>query len=863
MVRSAYLKNIIRMFKESKGRFFAILAIVMLGVGFFAGLRVTKATMVGTANKYYKTNRFYDYRLLTNYGFTKDEIERLEKELREALTGGSNESMDETDHGSNESMDETGNNAGESSDETENSSESVDDKILVEGSFYEDIIYLDKEGATDILRVYNIPDKVNRLALREGRMPEKANECLLDADKFDKKYIGEKIILDETANKDVLESFKYNEYEVVGLVDSPLYLSGERGTTPIGNGRVTAVLFVSEEGLQFDYYKEAYVSCQDDMDIYTDEYDDYVSGCTDKVKEILTGLAEDRYKGLLDDLLLRPIMEDRVPKPEIYVLDRNTNAGYAGYSSDTSIVRDIAKIFPIFFFLIAALVCSTTMTRMIDEDRGQIGTFRAMGYRNSAILVKYLLYSGSAGLIGCVSGFFFGCRLFPFVIARAYTMLYNYGEPTIFYFSPGLLVICMIVSLVCTMGTTFLACRNELRGMPAELIRPKAPSAGKRIFLEYVKPLWRHMKFFHKVTARNIFRFKKRMIMMIMGIAGCTALVLTGFGIKDSVSNIANFQFEDIDVYDVAVIFKTGIDDKTREEYEEAVKSEHIELLQTTVELELENAVKSVFLIAAEGASLPGYIELHFEEGEGYPGKGEVIISEKIADISKKKVGDDIVFTLSDSSTVTLRVAGVFENYVWHYAFITPETYTEYFGTKYMPNTVYIRTENDEEAYSMGASLSNMDNLVSLTVVPELKDRVDKMMSMLNAVVWLVIGSAGALAFIVLINLSNINITERKREIATIKVLGFYPGETGSYVFRENFVLTLMGAAVGLPLGIILHSFVISQIKVDMVSFKTIIFGRSYVFAVVIVIGFALVVDLLMRRKLEGIDMAESMKAVE
>ena len=368
------------------------------------------------------------------------------------------------------------------------------------------------------------------------------------------------------------------------------------------------------------------------------------------------------------------------------------------------------------------------------------------------------------------------------------------------------------------------------------------------------------MKFLHKVTARNIFRFKKRMLMMIIGIAGCSALVLTGFGIKDSVSNIANFQFEDIDTYDISIIFKSSINDAIREDF---VDITHIELYQTTVELQVKNAVKSVYLIAAEGDSLPGYVEMHWVKGDSYPGLGEIALSEKVAEMTGKKIGDEVTITLSDSREVKLRLAATFENYVWHYGFISPETYTKYFGADYAPNTIYVNTASDEDAYSLGATLSNMKGVVSLNVVPELKDRVDKMMVMMNAVIWVVIGSAGALAFIVLINLSNINITERKREIATIKVLGFYHTETGSYVFRENFVLTLMGAFLGLPLGILLHSFVISQIKVDMVSFKTIIFGRSFAFAIVIVIGFSLVVDLLMRRKLDRIDMAESMKAVE
>ena len=311
-MKSAYLKNIIRTFNRSKGRFFAILAIVMLGVGFFAGLKVTKETMVGTADRFYREHRFYDYRLISTYGFTDTEIEKLEKRLECLFASG-----------------EAG----------KKECEGVEDSpVLLEGSFYEDFIYVDLKGDSDILRAYSIPEKVNTLALREGRMPEKPDECLLDADKFGSKYLGELITIDASNDSTAIDSFKYKEYKVVGLVNSPLYLSGERETTSIGNGRVTAAVFIPKEGMSFEYYKEAYLSCQDSMKIYTDEYDELIDSYTDSIRDILGEMAYERRKAILDDLFLRPIMEESVPIPEIYVLTRKMNTGYAGYDSDTSIV---------------------------------------------------------------------------------------------------------------------------------------------------------------------------------------------------------------------------------------------------------------------------------------------------------------------------------------------------------------------------------------------------------------------------------------------------------------------------------------------------------------------------------------------
>ena len=278
----------------------------------------------------------------------------------------------------------------------------------------------------------------------------------------------------------------------------------------------------------------------------------------------------------------------------------------------------------------------------------------------------------------------------------------------------------------------------------------------------------------------------------------------------------------------------------------------------------MDSSIKTVYMIAAEKEDLDGYVSFSLKSGEkAYPEYGEVMLSEKIADIAGVEVGDTITLTDTDSGDVTLTVSGIFKNYVWHYAYVTPETYRDYFDKDCDANTLYINVKNDQTAYEVGAKLQQLDNVMNVSIIPEIKDRVSNMMTMMNAVVWLVIGSAGALAFIVLFNLSNINITERVREIATIKVLGFYSGETGAYVFRENLVLTLIGVVVGLPFGVWLHSFVMSQIQVDMVAFASEIMKISYLYCVVIVLIFFLIVDLVMRRKIEAIDMAESLKSIE
>lgn len=894
-MNKAYRKNIRRTIGKSKGRFFAIMAIIALGVGFFAGLKVTKPGMIKTADSYLRDYKFYDFRVLSTYGFDEDEIEAMQ---------------------------------------------SQDEVITAEGAVYEDFIYVGKDGTEMVMKANSLTEQVNTLELRAGRMPQAADECVLDAYQFDESMIGEQITISDSNSDEVKDSFAYDSYTVVGMVNSPVYINMERGTTSLGSGRISAFVYIEPEGFCFDYYKEMYVLCQDSYDIYTDAYEDYIDEVSGDIEDAAKQAADDRYDDLqaeiqqeYDDAVAEiedavteevtaqvteqvkeqmyaqmkqtgltepmidamfesgqitlpqdtidetagPIIEEKVTElvdeielpdleePEVYVFDRSSNTGYMCYDNDTNIVDGVARVFPIFFFLIAALVCSTTMTRMVDDERGQIGTLRALGYSNAAIISKYMIYSGTSAIIGCVAGFVGGSYLFPYVIWSAYRMLYDFGDGLQYYFSVPLLLICIVVSLVCSMGTTYFACKNELRCMPAELIRPKAPAAGKRILMEHIGFLWKRMKFLHKVTARNVFRFKKRMLMMIVGIAGCTALVLTGLGVRDSVVNLAEFQYGDIDTHDLEVIFSDTIrsDDEEMINDMEGVTGS-ASLYKTSVEYHTDDAVKTVYVVAAEPDSLDGYMHFELMEGEkSYPDYGEIFLSEKIAEIAEVQAGDSITFTDSDAGEVTLTVGGVYENYVWHYAYMTPETYEDYFEKEYEPNTMYVNTKDDETAFAVGAKLRKEDGIMSVMVVPEMKERVENMMSMMNAVVWLVIGSAGALAFIVLFNLSNINITERQREIATIKVLGFYPRETGAYVFRENLVLTLMGIAVGLPLGILLHRFVMQQIQVDMVAFKVTIMPVSYLLSVVIVLLFLKVVDVVMRRKIDHIDMAESLKSIE
>lgn len=555
-------------------------------------------------------------------------------------------------------------------------------------------------------------------------------------------------------------------------------------------------------------------------------------------------------------------------EPDTYVLGRDKNIGYASFESDSDIVEGIANVFPIFFFLVAALVCITTMTRMVEEQRTQIGILKALGYSEGIIMGKYLFYSGSAAMLGCGIGFLLGSYIFPTVIWTAYRIMYRLGDfHVILDWKLG--VISLVVSILCSMGTTIATCRYELTSVAAELMRPKAPKSGKRIILERIPFLWNHMKFLLKVSARNIFRYKQRFYMMVFGIGGCTALLLTGFGVKDSISSITYNQFDEIQINDMSVIFSDPYKSMDSSEFE-AVMADNAQsytlAFEESGDLTLGDKTKSLTLVAPEKTEDIGlYLNLHTTRDEpvAYPGKGEVVLTEKLADKCNAKIGDTVTIQDDDMNELELKVSGISENYVYNYAYISPDTWKEQTGKEPEYKSAYVNVREGADVHEVSAAIMNCDGVASVTVNDDMKVRFSSMMKSLDYVVLLIIGCAGSLAFIVLYNLTNINITERLREIATIKVLGFYRRETASYVFRENLVLTGIGAGVGLIMGYYLHRFVMYNIDIDMIAFDVHIAPRSVLLSIVLTFIFAGIVDWVMNKKLDAINMAESMKSVE
>ena len=555
-------------------------------------------------------------------------------------------------------------------------------------------------------------------------------------------------------------------------------------------------------------------------------------------------------------------------EPEDYVLTRNTNVGYACYESDSNIVAAIANVFPVFFFLVAALICMTTMNRMVEEQRTQIGVLKALGYRNGAIMGKYLFYAGSAAAIGAAVGCLGGTWLFPKVIWLGYSIMYSMGDID-YFFDVRLSVIALAAALLCSMGAAWLSCRYELYSVPASLIRPKAPKSGKRIFLERITFIWKRMKFLHKVSVRNIVRYKKRFLMMVLGISGCTALLVTGFGIRDSVADVADMQYGEVQIYDIGITFSDGVHKADMEQLkaESGGRLSRISCLyEQSVDLDFGGRTKSVYMeIAEDETEMGAFVKLHSKDGEEipYPGEGEAVLTAKIAENMGIKAGDEVVLRDNGQNRLTVKVSALCENFVSNYIYVGKGTYERQMGGEPEYKTAFAAVEEGADIHEAAADIADMDNVLAVSVAEDMRQRIGSMMESMDYIVMLIIACAGSLAFIVLYNLTNINITERIREIATIKVLGFYAKETADYVFRENLVLTGIGAAAGLGLGKWLHWFVMYNVNIDMISFKTVIKPASYLWSILLTFVFALLVNGFMYFKLEKINMAEALKSIE
>ena len=1154
MKRNAMRKNLVQSILKSLGRYIAIVAIIALGASMFVGLLMTKTDMVATGQKYMDEQNMFDLRLISTYGWTEEELAALSQ------------------------------------------AENVES---IEGVIYVDAIAGAAGGEEDsVYRFYAIPEKLNRISLRGGRMPQRADECLIDGYNMSEDILGSQITISAANDHNTLDTMVYRTYTIVGYVASPLYMDMNRGTTSIGSGSLANCLYVPREGLNTDVYSEINLTIPGDYKVYTDDYNDAMKAAADQLEplalelgqkrfqdlrsealesyregrqEYLDGLneykqarlkamqeLEDAYDQLLDaqqliveneqkiadgekqldsaraqlaageaelaagkeeyeqmkasidtasveamnallsrrdelvaniaqidaeiaaidaqlgtggngdadseelnqldeqiaeidglitamdaaiqaaeytltqmqnspwtpqelitqtqatinglyvqreeyesrrkelvdqrneltgadgtdseyDALMErrnELLSDRsfyqttlegvemaiesadstlagvldmlaeaeaeilageqqiaaakaqiaqaeidladgkvqleegkielaegwieyeegkaeaeaefakaeqklaegkaelddgliqitgMQDVDVFVLDRNSNIGYGSLDSASDIVQGVSRVFPAFFLLVAALVCITTMTRMIDEERTQIGTLKALGYSNGAIISKYLIYAGSGAVLGCGMGVFVGSMAFPAILWQAYKIMLYITDGIVMEFN---LLLCGIVVLAYTvvmLSVTWYCCRKALKEVPAELIRPKAPDAGKKILMERL-PFWHRISFLNKVTIRNIFRYRQRLAMMMVGIGGCTALLVTGFGLRDSIVNVVEYQFEDVTTYDLQVYFSEGQSEGDKYKFEGQIRglAENVMFYhQESVDIETEDQTKEIYLMAG-GSKIQEFIDFHRgEEKLSMPRVNEVMLSVGVCEAMGISVGDQITLRNADLQQMQLTVSGIYDNHVENYAIILPETIEAQWGQAAAEQMALVKAAEGQDVYGLSAEISGLDGVMNVSISADLADMVGNMMEALDLVVIVVVFCAGLLAAIVLYNLTNININERIREIATIKVLGFNSRETGAYVFKENLSLSAIGSVLGLGLGYLLLLFVMSQIKIDMVWFKSMVMPSSYFLAIGLTMLAACIVDFIFYFKLEKINMAEALKSVE
>lgn len=561
-------------------------------------------------------------------------------------------------------------------------------------------------------------------------------------------------------------------------------------------------------------------------------------------------------------------------KVKVYVLSLETNEGYVSYKTDSNNVATIGKVFPIIFFLVAALVSLTAMTRMVEENRGIIGTYKSLGYNRTRIALKYLIYSSSATLLGIILGTLIGSYTLPWVISEAYKILYHTMPTVIMEINMKYTLIAGTVAFASTTIATIFACYRMLRATPAKLMRPKSPKEGKKIFLEKITFIWKHFTFIQKITARNVFRYKKRLFMTLIGIAGCTALIFMGFGLRNSIATIISKQYGEIRKYDFEITLKNDINQEEKNEINKYIEnskypSQYTYLKQQTNDVTANGQEQNVYIIGVDNQKeLTDFVttrDRKTKEEVKIQNDG-VIITEKLSKLLNVKTGDEITIKIDDDNSKNVKITGIIENYVYHYIYIDKSLYEEIFNEKMIDNQIYLNVENDlnkETEEQISTYLLENENISQVLKISSISENFEDMIKSLDTVVIVLIICAGMLAFVVLYNLNSINIEERKRELATIKLLGFYNKELSSYVFRENIILTIIGAVVGLIFGIYLLAFVISTAEMDIVMFSREISFTSYLFAFLITIVFALLINLIMNKELRKIDMIESLKSVE
>ena len=874
------LTDTVREILHTKKRFLSLFVMSLLAVGFLAGLRMTAPDMHNTVDHYYDRQNFMDIRLISMLGLTQDDLEAVSQ---------------------------------------------VPGVKAAEGSRTFDAL-----AGEDCVNVLELPREINLLDLTEGRLPKSSDECVTEVKILEAlhKEIGDTITIDTRESFDSVlgedplaqaseegpPSTKHT-FTIVGIARSPLYISRTRGGSNVGSGSVTGFVVLPSECFTQEVYSTIYLSLEGlgQYNCYTDDaYKEQVDAFADSLEPLAKERASIREKQVSEEVTFEDMAAALISgiaqsgsggsalsgldtsSGEWYILDRETIRSYVEFSSDAERMGNLADVFPLIFFLVAALSSLTSMTRMVEDHRAEIGTMKALGFSTLSISVKYIGYALAASLVGGGAGLLIGCTALPSLIYYEWGILYLLPwleisiSPFVAFYSLG-------AAVLATAGAAFAACYATLLAKPAELLRPRAPKPGKRIFLEYIGAVWSRLSFIQKVSARNLFRYKKRFWMTIIGIAGCTALLATGYGLRDSIFDVLTWQFDDLMPYNASIAIDGNLSPSDRSDLMEALEEEpgiasFMGVYDTSVSVRTdEGTADNVVLRASSGwgtyspdGSHPvaeDYICL-YPRADGLRRYGKVgelprlaptddaiVIDEKMAGNLGISEGDTIKLLDNDEKEYPVEVCGICENYVGHYVYMTSSCYKKVFGEKPHDNLLLVKTTEgagpDPGNAAVAERVSKIKGVITYSSIDETRDHFHESMKSLDVVVWIIIGAAAALAFLVLFNLTNINVTERVRELATLKVLGFYDGETASYVYRENIILTLMGALLGMLGGKWLHRWLIGTIEMEYMIFGHGLHGRSYMYAVILTVIFSLSVNFFSYFYIRRIDMVESLKSVE
>lgn len=830
------LKNLLREIKRTFTKFLSIFAICALGVAFFAGIRATSPDMKEAGDRLYNTYNLSDISVISTSGLTADNIRDLEsiegiQAVRASLF------VDAMARGT---------------DEKEKNLRLYSMPIKLK-SEYAPLIDLIPDYGIDTSPEY----EMNGVEIVSGRMPLNDTETALDYTLEGSlvKQLGDEITLTTSGGTVTLR--------VVGFIRSPMYISMfERGTSSIGNGTSDGFAYASGNAISSlgtklpvmsllnTYYTRAdiVISGKEGLSAYSDEYEALVNEVTDRIEDYAS-----------------------TQSGTWYIQDRSGNPGYSDYSENTDRIAAVGDVFPLIFFIVAALVCLTTMTRMVEEQRIEMGTMKALGYGGWQIAMKYAVYAMSACISGGVVGAIIGFKLFPYVIMKGYSIMYYLGKLETPY-RADIAFMAIAAMAVCTAAATFSACYASLKEVPATLMRPKAPKAGRRVLLEKIPFIWKKLSFTSKVTVRNLFRYKKRFFMSVIGIAGSGALLVTAFGLNDSIFGIIEKQFGDIWQMDVqAYVYEAMPLGDMQELLGKNPANDDFDSVMFCLDSQMEcknggRSQSGVHLLGVESAeSMAGRVSLHNGGTPVTLDDSGVVVTAKLAETLSIKVGDEINMRTGGEDHL-MRVIGVADNYVYHYVYITAAYYETVFGKAMQYNGFMGNLKDgltDETMDAMSTQLLSDSRMYTVRTIGSIYASVWDSLSILNYVVLVLILGSGMLTFVVMLNLTNINIGERMRELATLRVLGFYDKEMYDYIFRENNALSVIGAFVGLLFGKIMHLFVIRTCEVDMVMFVRSAKPLSYVYAFALTIVFSLIVNLLMRPKVRAIDMVESLKSAE